>query len=414
MKANLSFIYPCHMAVAKKAKAAPSKSKAAKASKNKKVTVKPAAKYAGSKSVTTKTAAKKAAKSKPAKAPVTKAAPKSTSAKSAKASSTKAAPKSGPDKSAKAIPKAAPAKSAKAIPKAAAAPVKAKPVTKSTPAKTVAKPASKPAPVKKEAPKKEVKAASAPAKKVTVIPPASAKKPAAPAKTAPVKAVSPTPAGKAKSEPVKSAPAKQPASKSSAKQPDKKLIVAPKPSDEFPDMDPADAKAKKIMKELEETMDLAKMKPRIKVPTPTRTITRHVNHPPLKLVEPTNTNKQKFSLEFEFRSSPKILFNALSDSSGLAGWFADEVRTKDDQFTFVWEGGESYARLVAIKDMFLVRFQWAEDTDGTYFQFEIKQDELTGEIALVITDFALPGERETNIRLWESQVQNLRMLLGSL
>jgi hypothetical protein len=104
----------------------------------------------------------------------------------------------------------------------------------------------------------------------------------------------------------------------------------------------------------------------------------------------------------------------LSDSSGLAGWFADEVRTKDRIFTFVWEGGESYAKLVAIKDQQLVRFQWLDDTDGTYFQFEIKEDDITSDIALEITDFANPGDRDTAIRLWESQVQNLRMLLGSL
>ena len=369
------------MAVAKKAKAAPSKSKPAKASTNKKASAKPAAKPAGYKAVTKKSPAKKAA---PAK--VVKTTPAKPASKSAPAPS-----------KAKTVSKAAPAK----------------PVVKTVPVKQIAKPVEKPTAAKKEAPKKDTKAVPPVSKKTAAAASAFEKKSVTPAKTPASKAAPTSPASKVKSEAVKTVPAKPATAKSSGKQPEKKLI-APKPSDEFPDMDPADAKAKKIMRELEETMDLAKMKPRIKVPTPTKTITRHVNHPPLKLVEPTHTNKQKFSLEFEFRSSPKILFNALSDSSGLAGWFADEVRTKDDQFTFVWEGGESYARLVAIKDMFLVRFQWAEDTDGTYFQFEIKQDELTGEIALVITDFALPGERETNIRLWESQVQNLRMLLGSL
>lgn len=202
--------------------------------------------------------------------------------------------------------------------------------------------------------------------------------------------------------------------KSATEKPALKSTVAKPAKPSKPEIDPADAKAKKIMSELEDTMDLSKVKPRIKVPQPSKPVHRTPPAPPLKLHEPVNTNKVKFQLEFEFRSSPKILFNALSDSSGLAGWFADEVRTKDDHFTFVWEGGESYARLVGLKDMHLVRFQWDEDTDGTYFQFEIKQDELTGEIALVITDFALPGEKETNIRLWESQVHNLRMLLGSL
>jgi uncharacterized protein YndB with AHSA1/START domain len=159
------------------------------------------------------------------------------------------------------------------------------------------------------------------------------------------------------------------------------------------------------------------VRPRIQATTskaPESKPIHRITHPPLRLVEPTNTTKVKYTLEFDFRSSPKILFNALSDSSGLAGWFADEVKTKDNVYTFVWEGGESYAKLVGIKDQLLVRFQWLDDTDGTYFQFEIKEDDITSDVALILTDFANPGEKDTSIRLWESQVQKLRMLLGSL
>lgn len=180
--------------------------------------------------------------------------------------------------------------------------------------------------------------------------------------------------------------------------------------------EPLQIKAQKAIREMEETMDLSKLRPRIQAGSPApKPLIKHSAAPLPKLPEPTNTLKEKFQLEFEFRSSPKILFTSLSDSSGLAGWFADEVHTKDDIYTFVWEGGESQAKLVAVRDLQLVRFQWLDDVvDGTYFQFEIKEDDITSDIALVITDFAMPGEKDTNIRLWESQVQKLRMLLGSL
>ncbi len=202
--------------------------------------------------------------------------------------------------------------------------------------------------------------------------------------------------------------------------PDKKVPVPAakeKPGKDDDKLDPLHVKAQKAMRELEETMDLSKVRPRIQATTskpPEAKPIHRITHPPLRLVEPTNTTKVKYTLEFDFRSSPKILFNALSDSSGLAGWFADEVKTKDNVYTFVWEGGESYAKLVGIKDQLLVRFQWLDDTDGTYFQFEIKEDDITSDIALILTDFANPGEKDTSIRLWESQVQKLRMLLGSL
>ncbi len=170
-------------------------------------------------------------------------------------------------------------------------------------------------------------------------------------------------------------------------------------------------KAQRIMKELEETMDMDKVKPRIKVPVFSGS--KPKNNVPQKLPEPTNTTKEKFQVEFEFRSSKAILFNYLSDSSGLAGWFADEVKNHDDQYTFVWEGSEMNARQIAVKDQQLVRYQWNDESDGTYFQFEIKEDDITSDIALLITDWANPGEKETNSRLWESQVQKLRQLIGS-
>jgi uncharacterized protein YndB with AHSA1/START domain len=208
-------------------------------------------------------------------------------------------------------------------------------------------------------------------------------------------------------------PVQVPAAKVKASTPAKAVSGKTKPADQ---PDPLHTKAQKAMRELEETMDLSKMRPRIQAGSPPPKPLPKKPHTFPKLPEPTNTGgKVKYQLEFEFRSSPKILFTSLSDSSGLAGWFADEVHTKDDLVTFVWEGGESYARLIALHEPQLVRFQWLEDAaDGTYFQFEIKEDDITSDIALVITDFAYPGEKDTNIRLWESQVQKLRMLLGSL
>ena len=195
-----------------------------------------------------------------------------------------------------------------------------------------------------------------------------------------------------------------------------KLPVLPsvKGKNEEDKPEPLQLKAQKAIKELEERMDLSKVRPRLQAgsPPPPKNIAK-AHSQPLKLIEPTNTIKEKFQLEFEFRASPRILYNYISDPSGLAGWFADEVKTKDNLFTFEWEGSESNARLIASREFQLARFEWTEEVDGTYFQFEIKEDDLTGDVALIITDFANPGEKDANIRLWESQVQQLRMLLGS-
>ena len=315
----------------------------------------------------------------------------------------------------------------KAAPKKAVKPVAKKPVKKIASKKVVKKAASAKTAVKSKtavkktvaAPKKVVASkpkavAKAPVKKVEVKSSIKkvAVKPSAPkpiAKVIPVKAEK-VKAGETPIEKPKVAE-KSPVPKSKKEIVDKKALGKNgKPAETI---DPLHAKAAKVMKELEETMDLSKMRPRIQAGTLPKPLPKNTAPLPA-LAEPTNTLKEKYSLEFEFRSSPKILFTSLSDSSGLAGWFADEVYVKDKLFTFVWEGGHSNARLVAVRDLHLVRFEWEEDTDGTYFQFEIKEDDITLDIALVITDFANKGEKDTNIRLWESQVQKLRMLLGSL
>ena len=51
--------------------------------------------------------------------------------------------------------------------------------------------------------------------------------------------------------------------------------------------------------------------------------------------------------------------------------------------------------------------------DETYFQFEIIQDEITGDVALIITDFADAEEKEANTMLWNSQIHSLMHIIGS-
>jgi uncharacterized protein YndB with AHSA1/START domain len=312
----------------------------------------------------------------------------------------------------KVIKKPAPKKPA---PKKAEKPVAKKPAKKVTVKKVVkkaatAKPSAKKTaakiPAKKADLKKAVKdiASKAPAKKEISKPVATKTTAKTPVKTE-----------KILKKDIPAAPPKKEASKENlkAKKQEVEKKAAGKAGKPGEMVDPLHAKAAKVMKELEETMDLSLMRPRIQAGTAPKPLAKKVEPLPI-LPEPTNTNKEKYTLEFEFRSSPKILFTSLSDSSGLAGWFADEVHVKDKLYTFAWEGGHSNARLVAIRDLQLIRFEWEEDTDGTYFQFEIKEDDITMDVALIITDFAVKGEKDTNIRLWESQVQKLRMLLGSL
>jgi uncharacterized protein YndB with AHSA1/START domain len=125
--------------------------------------------------------------------------------------------------------------------------------------------------------------------------------------------------------------------------------------------------------------------------------------------------KVKFSLEFEIKCSPKILFSYLSTASGLEGWFADKVTMNNGDFVFHWGETEQRARVVTKKDNQLIRYHWMNDDkkDDTYFQFEVVQDELTGDVALIITDFTTEEEKQEDTLLWSSEVHELMHMIGS-
>jgi uncharacterized protein YndB with AHSA1/START domain len=124
--------------------------------------------------------------------------------------------------------------------------------------------------------------------------------------------------------------------------------------------------------------------------------------------------KLKYELEYTLNCSPKVLFSRLSTPEGLCEWFADEVRTDGDVFTFSWSSSEARARLIALKENKLVRIECIDDDEpsSNYFEFRLNVEELSGSLALIITDFAEPEEKEDTIFLWDTQITDLRRLLG--
>ena len=124
------------------------------------------------------------------------------------------------------------------------------------------------------------------------------------------------------------------------------------------------------------------------------------------------TDKIKIQLEFVINCSPKVLYNRLSTASGLTEWFAEDVRVKGKKYTFIWGKSEQEAEMTLQKENRLVRFTWLDETD-TYFEFKITQDELTGDVSLIIIDFTEEDEQEETRELWDTQVADLKHILGS-
>ena len=124
------------------------------------------------------------------------------------------------------------------------------------------------------------------------------------------------------------------------------------------------------------------------------------------------TKMVKVQFEYPINCSPKVLYNRLSTASGLAEWFADDVRVQGKRYTFFWEGSEQTAEMTLRKENRLVRFNWT-DTPDTYFEFRISQDELTGDVSLIVFDFSEEDEEEETKELWNTQIADLKHILGS-
>lgn len=125
------------------------------------------------------------------------------------------------------------------------------------------------------------------------------------------------------------------------------------------------------------------------------------------------SEKKKFNIEYEIKSSPRILYSFLNEPNGLAQWFADDVNVRDSVYTFTWDGEEQKARLVGLKEYKSVKFRWMDDEPQCYFEMEIVQDELTNDVALSVTDFA-PEENIAERKLiWDNQIDYLISVIGA-
>lgn len=125
-------------------------------------------------------------------------------------------------------------------------------------------------------------------------------------------------------------------------------------------------------------------------------------------------DKVKFELEFPIHSSPQLLYQYISTPSGLSEWFADNVNSRGELFTFIWDDSEEQAKLIRKKNGEFVKFKWLEGSEETFFEIKIVVDEITKDVSIVVTDFTEEDELDESKMLWENQISDLKHVLGSV
>lgn len=127
--------------------------------------------------------------------------------------------------------------------------------------------------------------------------------------------------------------------------------------------------------------------------------------------------KVRYEIEFPINSSPQLLYQYISTPSGLSEWFADNVNSRGELFTFIWDDDHQKAKLMSKKSGERIKFKWMDEEDKEtdyFFELKIMEDEITKDVSLLVVDFAIEEELEESKMLWENQVSDLKHVLGSV
>ena len=130
---------------------------------------------------------------------------------------------------------------------------------------------------------------------------------------------------------------------------------------------------------------------------------------------------QKLTIEYPLKTkSPKLVWAMISNATGLQKWIADKVVATDDTLTFTWghpwtERDTKQSRILSIKTFEHIRMMWDyhEETPEAYWEMRIGKSELTGQLSLLITDYAADDDEEADLRgIWDDNLERLHRVSG--
>ncbi|MFM7770962.1 MAG: START-like domain-containing protein, partial [Bacteroidota bacterium] len=106
-------------------------------------------------------------------------------------------------------------------------------------------------------------------------------------------------------------------------------------------------------------------------------------------------------------------YKCISNPSSLEEWYADSVNVKNNIITFKWEGEDRTAEFISTKKDLFYKWRWLDSGyENTYCELRIKVDEMTGDVALVITDYCPEDEAQSVEMLWDMAIDDLHSVIG--
>ncbi len=130
--------------------------------------------------------------------------------------------------------------------------------------------------------------------------------------------------------------------------------------------------------------------------------------------------RTKITIEYPLATkSATIAWPLISEAVGLQKWMADYVDDgPDDTLVFKW--GEAWtqqdvreSKLLRIVKNHYVRLRWLDDNEeNEYWELRLEKSELTGDVTLVITDYADEDDVENICQVWDDCMERLHNASG--
>lgn len=123
--------------------------------------------------------------------------------------------------------------------------------------------------------------------------------------------------------------------------------------------------------------------------------------------------KFKFTQEYPFKTSPKVLFNYISTPGGLQQWFAEKVTMDSNHmYHFTWDDEEHVAELTSSRLNKSTRFEFTGPDEGNYIEFKLVMSEIDNSVFLKITDYSDNADESDLESVWKGFIADLKEIVG--
>ncbi len=130
--------------------------------------------------------------------------------------------------------------------------------------------------------------------------------------------------------------------------------------------------------------------------------------------------KEKLYLEYPLTAkSQSLLWEHISTVHGLERWLADRVEENEEGvISLTW--GELWAdhhtlqaRITECEKQDHIRLRWVDEDDpDAFWEMRMGRSELTGDLCLYVTDYAMPDDIDDLHDLWDGNLERLHQVSG--